>query len=81
MLKTLDSKLTEGVRDKIAKSGYTLHEVMTLASIVELEAGGSPEEMPNVAAVFYNRLKSDEYPKLQSSPTQKYLRLGQVRYL
>lgn len=72
MLKTLDSKLTEGVRDKIAKSGYTLHEVMTLASIVELEAGGSPEEMPNVAAVFYNRLKSDEYPKLQSSPTQKY---------
>ena len=72
MLKTLDSKLTEGVRAKISKSGYTLHEVMTLASIVELEAGGSPEEMPNVAAVFYTRLKSDEYPKLQSSPTQKY---------
>ena len=72
MLKTLDDKLTDGMRQKISESGYTLHEIMTMASIVELEAGGSPDEMANVAAVFYNRLESDDFTTLGSSPTRKY---------
>lgn len=72
MLKTLDQKLTTDIRQKISDSGYTLHEIMTMASIVELEAGGSPDEMANVAAVFFNRLKSDEFSTLGSSPTRKY---------
>lgn len=72
MLSTLDKKLTDGLREQIKKSGYSLHEIMTMASIVELEAGGSPDEMANVAAVFFNRLKSDEYSTLGSSPTRKY---------
>ena len=72
MLKTLDDKLTDEMRQKISESGYTLHEIMTMASIVELEAGGSPDEMANVAAVFYNRLESDDFTTLGSSPTRKY---------
>lgn len=72
MLKTLDEKLTADIRKKISDSGYTLHEIMTMASIVELEAGGSPDEMAKVAAVFFNRLKSDEFSTLGSSPTRKY---------
>lgn len=72
MLKTLDEKLTADIRQKISDSGYTLHEIMTVASIVELEAGGSPDEMANVAAVFFNRLESDEFSTLGSSPTRKY---------
>ena len=72
MLKTLDDKLTDEMRQKISESGYTLHEIMTMASIVELEAGGSPDEMTNVAAVFYNRLESDDFTTLGSSPTRKY---------
>lgn len=72
MLKTLDDKLDDGLREKISASGYSLHEIMTMASIVELEAGGSPDEMANVAAVFYNRLESDEFTTLGSSPTRKY---------
>lgn len=72
MLKTLDQKLTADIRKKISDSGYTLHEIMTMASIVELEAGGSPDEMANVAAVFFNRLKSDEFSTLGSSPTRRY---------
>lgn len=72
MLKTLDEKLTDGLRKNISDSGYSLHEIMTMASIVELEAGGSPDEMANVAAVFFNRLKSDEFSTLGSSPTRKY---------
>lgn len=72
MLKTLNDKLTDEMRQKISESGYTLHEIMTMASIVELEAGGSPDEMANVAAVFYNRLESDDFTTLGSSPTRKY---------
>ena len=72
MLKTLDDKLTDGMMQKISESGYTLHEIMTMASIVELEAGGSPDEMANVAAVFYNRLESNDFTTLGSSPTRKY---------
>lgn len=72
MLKTLDQKLDSTLRKKISDSGYTLHEIMTMASIVELEAGGSPNEMANVAAVFFNRLKSDGFSTLGSSPTRKY---------
>lgn len=72
MLKTLDDKLNSTIRKKISDSGYTLHEIMTMASIVELEAGGSPDEMANVAAVFFNRLKSEDFATLGSSPTRKY---------
>lgn len=73
MLKTLNDKLSSSLREKISKSGYTFNEIITLSSLVELEAGGAPEEMANVAAVFCNRLNNKaEYPKLQSSPTQKY---------
>lgn len=71
MLKTLDEKLREnGIYSVDSK--YSLHEIMTMASIIELEAGGSPEEMAKVSAVFYNRLKSPEHATLGSSPTRKY---------
>ncbi len=59
---------------EIEKSGYTLHEVMTMASIVELEASAaSQENREKVAAVFYNRLNWEDEPKLLgSSPTMDY---------
>lgn len=71
MLSNLDTKLKKISAD-IENSDYSLHEIMTMASIVELEAGGSPDEMSKVAAVFYNRLESDEFSTLGSSPTIKY---------
>lgn len=72
MLKTLDEKLDGDMKAKISESKYSFHELMTMASIVELEAGGSVTEMPNVSAVFFNRLESDGFQKLESSPTVKY---------
>jgi len=75
MLQNLDNKLTDEVRKQITDSGYTIHEVLTMASVVELEASASTKDMPKVAAVFYNRLESPDWqgPRvLQSDPTMKY---------
>ena len=50
-----------------------MHEIMTLASIVEAEASGFEKEMPNVAAVFFNRLNWEDQPNLLgSTPTASY---------
>ena len=75
MLQNLDSKLTDEVRQQIKDSGYTIHEVLTMASVVELEASASTKDMPKVAAVFYNRLESPDWKgprRLESDPTMKY---------
>lgn len=53
--------------------GMAFQDVITLASIVQLESGIS-NEMKNVAGVFLNRLNnSEEFPRLESDPTKKYL--------
>ncbi len=56
MLDQMDSKLSN-YKEQIANSGYSVHKLLTLASIVELEAGTS-HERNGVAAVFYNRLNN-----------------------
>ena len=44
--------------EQIASSGYTLHEILTIASLVEKE-GVTPEDRANIAGVFFNRLEID----------------------
>ena len=56
MLDNMESKL-EKYKSEVEKSKYTIHQMITLASIVELEAGTS-KDRKSVAGVFYNRLKS-----------------------
>ena len=55
MIDNLESKLTK-YKDEIDNSGYTFHQMLTLASIIEAEAGKS-NDRKDVASVFYNRLK------------------------
>ena len=51
------------------ESKYTVEELLTLASIVQFEAG-NVDDMKSIAGVFYNRL--DKGMKLQSSVTVCY---------
>lgn len=57
LLDQMDKKLTP-YKDKINESKYNVHELLTLASIVELE-GVNQEDRDQIAGVFYNRLKSN----------------------
>lgn len=53
----LETKL-EVYKDDILNSDLTIHELLTLASIVELE-GANSKDRSGVASVFYNRLNDN----------------------
>ena len=69
--KILDQQLSVYNRfaDQIAASKYNVHELYTLASIVQYESGKT-DDMKLIAGVFYNRL--DINMALQSSVTVCY---------
>lgn len=53
-------KILKDYKETVDKSKYSIHEIMTMASIVELECPPSKdnENRKNTANVFYNRLKT-----------------------
>ena len=73
MFDAFEAALTPALAADVASSGLTLHEVLTLAAIVEREAV-LREEQPIVASVFLNRLadgiKLDADPTVQFAITQ-----------
>ncbi|GFR36394.1 endolytic transglycosylase MltG [Thermobrachium celere] len=70
MLKRFNDIYVKNIKGKVNKDGYTVDEIIIIASIVEREAK-LKEERPKVAAVFYNRLKKDI--KLESCATIQYI--------
>jgi UPF0755 protein len=69
MLTTFDEKFPPDLRAKAQEQGLSLHQAVTLASIVEREAV-VPSERPIIAGVYLNRLKEEML--LQADPTTQY---------
>ncbi|MBN8208404.1 endolytic transglycosylase MltG [Bacillus sp. NTK071] len=70
MLDKTDRVLTE-YRSEIEDRDYSIHEMMTLASIIEEEASAKADRT-KISKVFYNRLEEDMI--LQTDPTVVYAR-------
>jgi UPF0755 protein len=69
MLAEFRSRFTADDLAAVAKSGMTLHQIVTLASIVEKESA-QVEERPVISGVYQNRLRLGM--RLQSDPTVIY---------
>lgn len=69
MLKTFLRRFTPALRQAAAAQGLTLHQAVTLASIIEREAV-LEEERPLMAGVFFNRLAASDL--LGADPTVQY---------
>lgn len=70
MLATFEVRTREIRATLAARDGVTLHEILTLASIVEAESADAAE-MPGVAGVFRNRLRAGW--RLESDATVNYV--------
>ena len=69
MLAAFDANVPEEVATQAGAVGLTLHEVVTLASIIEREAV-VPEEKPIMAKVFLSRLRFGL--RLEADPTVQF---------
>ncbi|MBR5451551.1 MAG: endolytic transglycosylase MltG [Clostridia bacterium] len=74
MLANFEEKFDYNLQKAAADRGYTIHDITTMASIIEMEASSAPyEEKQRVSAVFFNRLAWTSEPNLLgSSPTAEY---------
>jgi UPF0755 protein len=69
MVARMREKLSPEIVAEARAREFTLHQMLTLASIIEKEAVES-SEMPLISAVFWNRLRRDM--PLQADPTVQY---------
>lgn len=72
MLRRFGDIYTQQYRARAQELGMNTHEIITLASIIEREAAAAGER-ELVSSVFHNRLKSSDYPYLQSCATVQYI--------
>lgn len=70
ILKNTERRIAQDIRTAVSESGYTMDEIITLASIIEKEAYGQ-EQMSRISAVLHNRLKQGM--RLQCDVTINYV--------
>ncbi|EKC55183.1 Aminodeoxychorismate lyase, partial [human gut metagenome] len=57
LVETFQSRFTDDMKAKAASMGRSVHEVLTVASIIEKEAY-TPEQRTLISSVLYNRLNN-----------------------
>ena len=67
MLVRFDEQFTDAMHQEVADSGRTIHEIITIASMIEKETDGN--DRADIASVIYNRLNNP------SGGTQGYLQI------
>ncbi len=72
MLNNFSNKMDDGLMDQVNASGYSLSQIITIASLIEKETDG--QDRANIASVIYNRLRSvgETYHLLQIDASQIY---------
>lgn len=71
-LDNTEKKLTADYKKRAADLGYTLDEIITLASIVQ-EESFTHDSVKNVSSVLHNRLSSPSFSRLQCDVTIHYI--------
>ncbi len=73
LLDNFDEKWTDKYDKRAKELGFTVNEIITIASIIQKEAAGSAQ-MADISSVIHNRLeKSMNYPMLQCDSTALYV--------
>lgn len=67
LLVHFDSQVNDDLREKVEGTGYTLREILTIASLIERETTG--EDRTDISAVIHNRLENPD------AGTQGYLQI------
>ena len=76
-LRNTEARITDSYRQRAAEMGYTMDQVLTVASLIQRE-GSNPNEVANIAAVIYNRL--DAGMKLEMDATITYIEDDVIPY-
>ncbi len=71
LLSNFNRKFDENLRAEAKRRGYTVDEILCLASVIESEAYYR-SDMTSISSVFHNRLENRGFPYLQSDATVKY---------
>ncbi|MBQ4118939.1 MAG: endolytic transglycosylase MltG [Clostridia bacterium] len=72
MIEESEKRITDDLYKQAKDMGYNMNQILTMASIIQMEAGTDTQALPKIAAVFYNRLNSKDFSTLGSSPTCYY---------
>ena len=70
-LDNFERRVKEHMYLKAEEMGYSFDEIMTIASMIEMEAA-TDSERTTISSVIYNRLKSYDFPRLQIDATVQY---------
>lgn len=68
-----DAKFTEKYKQRAEKMGYSIYQIMTVASIIQKEAAND-DQMKTIAGILYNRLDDTvNFPTLGCQSTSDYI--------